>query len=165
MLNMKIDCMVGQIVRQELRDSGREDEGLYMNLDCRLSYYMPEGSYNESCGLHLIYQCNPGYASINVFSGVTDSPFASSKDVPSWKHECSHDSCWRDIGVFSEVYFKMAEKINQALLKDGLEQVAPKDMHESNSFNGFDKVFRWKKVKITKDPTDRNNYRKLLELL
>lgn len=172
MLNIKIETVVNQIVRQELVEKNRgplpdgaENIGLYMNFDCRLSHYTNEKTYNESCGLHLLYHCIPGGSVITVFSGVTDSPFDSIKTVKHWKHECSHDSCWRDIGVFSNVYFDMARKINEAMLAHGLKDIAPKDMHENNSFNGFDKVFSWVKVNVSVDKADKNRYRKVLELL
>ncbi len=165
MLNMRIDCIVGQIVRQELVDKGR-DEALYINIDCRLGFYKVAGeTYNQSRGLHLLYHVNPGYSYITVFSGVTDNPFGRIETVPYWKHECTHDVCWRDIAIFSDVYFQMAGEINARLKTNGQKEIAPIEMHESNSFAGFDKVFDWKKVQITKDPNDPNNYRKMLKLL
>jgi len=165
MLNIKIDSLVGQIVRQELVGKGRKDEGLYLNFDCRLGNYVGTKTYSQSRGLHLVYHVNPGSSYVTVFSGVTDSPFASIKDVSNWKHESSHDTCWRDIHVFSEIYFDMAQKINEARMSYGLEDIAPAAMHENNSFNGFDKAFSWVKVSVTRDKNDINNYRKVLELL
>ncbi len=167
MLNIKIETLVAQIVRQELVNQicRAENLGLYFNFDLRINHNDYPRSYNESRGLHLIYHANPGGSYITVFSGITDSPFAKIKDVDNWRHECSHDSCWRDINVFSATYFDMAAKINEAMVKDLRKEIAPKDMHEYSSFNGFDKAFDWVKCRVKKDETDTNNYRKVLELL
>jgi hypothetical protein len=117
MLNIRLDSVVNQIVRQELVESNREPlpdgaecVALHMNFDCRLSYYTAEYTYYQSRGLHLLYHATPGYSYITVFSGVTDSPFDKIDKVTEWKHECTHDSCWRDIGVFSHIYFDMASR-------------------------------------------------------
>lgn len=166
MLSMRIDSLVASLVRHELVGKGREDEALYINFDLRLSSHTNEGdSYNQSRGLHLLYHVNPGYSYITVFSGITPSPFGKAKDVEKWKHECTHDSCWRDIQVFSQLFFEMAKQINAERVEDGLPEIAPAHMHEHNSFPLFDKMYDWKRVRITKDPNDSNSYRKLVELL
>ncbi len=165
MLSMKIESLVAALVRHELVGKGRENEALYFNFDLRMGSYTDGESYNQSRGLHLLYQVNPGYSYITVFSGITPSPFDKIKDVKEWKHECTHDSCWRDIQVFSQVYFEMAKQINEARVQDGLPEIAPAEMHEHNSFPLFNQTYLWVPVRITKDPNDAHNYRKLVEVL
>jgi hypothetical protein len=166
MFSMKIEDLVQRIVMSELVGKGREKEALYLCFDVSLSYYTDGDSYDQRAGLHLLYQVNPSYTYVNVFSAVTDSSFVPINKVEKWKHEISHDSCWRNIRVFSDLYFSMANAINEAMVEDGLKKVAPKDMHEYNKFSGFgDYLYRWVPVKISKDKTDENNYRKIIELL
>ncbi len=168
MLKIDVRNVVHAIVEQELSGKGRDTEALYLNFDLRMSQHLPEGfdgkSYDESRGLHLLYQVNPGFSYINVFSGVTDSPFARIRDVAEWKHECTHDSCWRDINTFSQVYFEMAECINAARKADGFPPVAPANMHEWHSI-GRAGLFQWVKANVRKDPNCERNYRRIVEVL
>lgn len=183
MLTLRIDQIAAQIVRHVLLGKSREEreslpvrdlsdgvvyegDALYLHFDLRLGHYTDGESYNTSRGLHLLYYTHPGSAYVTVFAGITDSPFDKVNEVGQWKHECSHDSCWRDIQTFSQVYFKMAGEINAMLEKDGLSHIAPKDMHESNSFGVFrDELYSWVKVRVTKDPEDSHQYRKLVTIL
>jgi hypothetical protein len=164
MLKIDVRNVVHAIVEQELIRKGREGEALYVNFDLRMSHHTNNKSYDQSRGLHLLYQVNPGYTYVSVFSAVTDSPFATIREVEEWKHEVTHDSCWRDTNVFSQVYFDMAEKINAAMKADKRKPIAPKDMHEWHNL-GRAGLFQWVKVNITKDPNDDRNYRKLVEVL
>lgn len=182
MLSMRLDYMVAQVVRHVLLGKTREKresrydlasgvvyegDALYMHFDIRLSYHAGDGeTFNSSRGLHLLYYTLPDSRYVTVFAGETDSPFAKVKEVAEWKHECSHDSCWRDIQTFSQLYFKMANEINDILKGYDMATVAPKDMHESNSFSAFgDELYSWVKVRVTKDPEDSHQYRKLVTLL
>lgn len=161
---MQISDVVAAIVKQELYGNGRENEAIYFSFDVSMSHYTKTKHYKQRNGLHLLYQVNPGFTYINVFSAVTDSPFANIKTV-EWKHECTHDSCWRDVNIFGDVYFGMAAKINSMLKADGLNELAPQDMHEYN-INSFSKgLYRWIPVKISKDPNDKNSYWKLVQVV
>lgn len=162
MLQMKVKNVVAGIARQEVQQSGRENQALYFNFDVRLSCYTDDESYDESCGLHLLYHSKPGFTYVDVFSAVTENCFAGIREVEDWKHESSHDSCWRDIQVFSQVYFGMAERINQQLKEDGLSRVAPCNMSQNIWFQ--DSAFRWIPVEIEKDRDDDRNYRKLVKV-
>lgn len=172
MLQIQVQNVVHAIVEQELRGKGREDSALYIHLDLRMSHHTDDKSYDQSRGLHMLYYCLPHMNYISVFSSVTDSPFTGLRDVKEWKHECSHDSCWRDVNTYSQVYFKMAEDINSEIKQDWEKkhpgriapQVAPKDMHEWHSF-GRSGLYMWVPVKVRKDPKDTNNYRKLVEVV
>jgi len=164
MLQMSIRNVAHQIVQHELLGKGREKEGLYLNFDLRMSHHTDRGSYDQSRGLHLLYYVHPHGTYVTVFASVTKSPFATLRDVKEWKHECTHDSCWRDINTFSQVYFDMAECINSALQKNKLDAIAPKDMHEYNSF-GRSGLYEWVPVEVTKDPEDDRNYRRLVKVL
>lgn len=168
MLNISIQDVVAAIVRQELGRTDRdENKALYFNFDCSLSHYTEETQYSQRMGLHLLYHCTPGYRYITVFSATTESGLAKLNEVKEWKHECTHDSCWQNINIFSQICFDMARDINEALVADGLKEMAPIDMHEYNSFNMFSgaECYQWVPVRITKDPNDQHNYRKILELL
>lgn len=167
MLSMRIDSLIANLVRQELSDKDySSDKALHFHLDLRMSYYQPDGkTYSDSCGLHLLYHSHKGYDSITVFSAVMGSPFARIKEVKEWDHEVTHDSCWRDISVFSRIYFAMAANINSKLLEDGCNEVAPITMSECNNFSTFSDAFNWVNVCITKDPNDSANYRRLIKIL
>lgn len=161
MLSLRLSSVAEAIVHSELIRKGREKEALYLNFDLRMSLHDKGGDYNQSRGLHLLYHLMPGGGVVNVFSAVTPSPFGKLTDIPQWSHDCSHDSCWRDIPVFNKVYFEMAEHINQIRELDGREPVAPKDMHE---WHNIRELYRWVPAIITKDPTDPHSYRKLVTL-
>ncbi len=161
MVNIRISSLAEAIVHSELIRKGREKEALYLNFDLRMSYYHEGEEYHQSRGLHLLYHVIPGGGVVNVFSAVTMSPFANIVDVREWSHDCSHDTCWRDISVFSKVYFEMAEHINQLRLVDGREPIAPRDMHE---WHNIRELYRWVPAIIAKDPTDERSYRKMVTL-
>jgi hypothetical protein len=164
MLSIKIENVVSSMVRQLLINDDSDvikGKALHFHFDCRLGYE----DFNVSRGLHLLYGRRPQGSYVDVFSAILDSPFDKISKVVNWKHECSHDSCWRDIGVFSQVYFDMADSINAKRVKEGLNAVAPIEMHEYNSFNEIDRFFQWVSVEITKDPSDERNYRKLIKVL
>lgn len=167
MLEMKLSRVVHQIVEHHLGGQGREKEALYVNFDVRMSsYYQLGREFAESRGLHLLYHQNPGHATLSVFSAVTRSPFERLPQVTEWKHEVSHDSCWRDIHVFSDVYFEMAKRINEKRCNAGLGEKAPIEMNQNCFFAGIARntMFEWVKVSVTKDPEDSNNYRRLVTL-
>lgn len=164
MLTMRIDSMIAALVRQELK-GGKNGEALHIHLDLGVSFHTGHGSYDQRRGLHLLYQVDEGYSYINVFSAVLDSPFAKIGDVKKWKHECTHDTCWRDIQLFSQLYFEMCKLVNEEMVKDGLPEQRPCDMSEHNSFPVFGQMFDWVKVKVSKDPKCERNYHKVVEVL
>jgi hypothetical protein len=94
MLQMRLDRLVQQIVSHHLLGQGREKEALYLNFDLRMSSFSKSDTFDASRGLHLLYHLRPGYQSVSVFSAVTDSPFSGCAGM-KWKHEVTHDSCWR----------------------------------------------------------------------
>ena len=171
MLTINISDVAHQLVQQELVGKGRENEALYFCFDLRMQFSEGGVRFWQSRGLHLLYHLRPDMASISVFSCVVVSPFAKIKDIVknglavgtnSWTHETTHDSCWRDIRVFTRTYFDMAQCINDVLR----EEVAPAAMNETNSFGVFNnKVFQWLPVKVSIDPNDGSNYRRIVELL
>lgn len=154
MLSMRVDNVISSLVKQLL--TGDNNNALYFHIDCRL--YVD--NIRASRGLHLLYQKNVESSYIHTFSSVMKSPFDKIGQVDSWKHETSHDSCWRDINAFAYVYFSMADEINSQLPK----AIAPIDMTEFNSFGGLTNasVFQWVPVQIVKDKTDPNNYRRIV---
>lgn len=166
MLQIKLDKVVNQVVTHEMRNGWKANNALYFRFDLYMSHFVESQDYSQRCGLHLLYHVHPGSSSVDVFSSITDSPFAKINDIKEWKHECSHDSCWRDVGIFSNIYFKMAKSINEAMAASNLEEIAPKDMFEHNSFGSFDFLYKWVPVQIKKNPSDSyGHYRKTIELL
>lgn len=158
MLQFRLSSLVTRIVRHAMDRDGehRMTHALYLNFDIRMSSYEDVGEFKSSCGLHLLYYCPPGMTYVSVFSAVTNSPFGKLKDVTEWRHETTHDSCWRDVPIFSEVYFGMAQKINSDRVDDGLPEIAPKDMSEHNSFPLFsEELWKWVPVKISRENDKR----------
>lgn len=170
MLSIGIQNLAQQIVNHEMlrvqaQPHLRKYATLHLNFDLRMSNYIDSKSYNQSRGLHLLYNVNPGSTYVSVFSGVTDSPLGDIHDVNEWTHECTHDSCWKDIGIFSKIYFEMSDEINALRKADGLPSIAPKYMSENNRFRSFDSLFQWVAAEVKTDPNDRMNYKKLIKLL
>ncbi|MDE1834756.1 MAG: hypothetical protein KGH64_05470 [Candidatus Micrarchaeota archaeon] len=170
MLNIRISDVVNQIVEHELVNKGRDGKALYMHFDLHMSYYSEDSArglhVRSSRGLHLLYHCPRERSYISVFSGVTASPFDNAKDVKTWKHETTHDSCWRSISAFSSLYFDMAEEINSSLVANGHKAVAPAMMDECNNFALFGKkMFSWFPVTVKTDDDDVSRYRKIVTLL
>lgn len=171
MLSMRIDSLVAGIVRQILIEGGgKNGQALHFHFDCRMGYYahVNDGSesYSAARGLHLLYYLPEGMTYVSVFSGITDSPFDKVSEVKGWKHESTHDSCWRDdVKAFGQVYFGMAEEINAQLKQDGHPEVAPAAMSEHNSFRLMGPVFDFIPVKVEKDPEDKYNHRRIITLL
>lgn len=166
MLSMEIRSLVGTLVNQLLvKDNNRQaGRALHFHFDCRMDSYTNEKSYHSSCALHLLYYLRPDMTYVSVFSAVLPSPFDCIGKVDHWEHECTHDSCWRDINVFSNTYFKMADEINSLRLRDDLPEVAPAAMSEHNSFQLFGSVFDWVGVEVKKDPNDDRSYRRIVKL-
>ncbi len=162
MLKIDVRNVVHAIVEQELIEKDRLGRAIHINFDLRMSHHTDRKSYDQSRGLHLLYHRNQNSSFVSVFSAVTDSPFSTIRDVKEWKHECTHDSCWRDVNAFSQVYFDMAECINSVRKKEGLATIAPKDMHEWHSF-GRAGLFKWIPCKVSRDL--QNDYRRLLEVI
>ncbi len=166
MLSIDIRNIVYTLVRQLLIEpGGRKDEALQFSFDCGLAYYGHVGDgdeiYDARRGLYLLYYLPPERSYVTVFSAVTRSPFVKPTE---WKHECTHDTCWRDINIFSEIYFDMANKINAAMVKDGYGEVAPIMMTDHNSFQAFGKAWEWVGAKVVTDPACDRSYRKLVTL-
>lgn len=164
MLKIDVRNVVHAIVEQELIEKDRLERALYINFDLRMSHHTNSRSFDQSRGLHLLYHRNSNSSFVSVFSAVTDSPFATIRDVKEWKHECTHDSCWRDVNTFSQVYFDMANQINDALKEAKLEPIPPAHMHEWHNF-GRGGLFQVLEVKVTKDPNDDRNYRRKVEVV
>lgn len=172
MIVMNLDNLVHSLVSYELDGKGREREALYFNFDLRMHFFQRDANsrvkeFGSSRGLHLLYHQFPGHRTITVFTAITKSCFAPLQDVPKWKHVASHDECWKyDNRSFHEVYMEMADEINQEMLDAGYKDVAPNDMSQNCYFAGLGSrpPFQWVPAAITKDPEDKNNYRRLVEV-
>lgn len=165
MFNLSLTGVINKIVEQELVGKGRDGEALHLHLDLRMAYYTKTGGeYDTSRGLHLLYYVPDCASYISVFSAVTLSCFTKVKDVFDWKHEVTHDSCWRDISTINDLYFQMARQVIASLGDKG-KDLAPKDMTEHNSFALFGNLYDWVPVEVKKDYTDPHSYRKSIVLL
>ncbi|WNM70210.1 hypothetical protein [Myxococcus phage Mx1] len=166
MFEMRLEQVINQIVQSQLPDNAQDGKALYLNFDIRISSYEDGVDITESAGLHLLYSCRPGGSYITVFSGVTESPFDSAKDVKEWKHVTTHDSCWRENSELSRLYFKLCESVNAGRDTHSLYRVPPAQLHQNIFFPlGTDTLFKWVDAEIKTDPNDTRNYRKLLKLL
>jgi hypothetical protein len=166
-LSIKIQTVADAIVRQFLLDpGGRDNEALHIAIDASISDYEGNESFSDRRGLHLLYYLPKGYASVTVFSAITRSPFTKPWEVGGmqWEHETTHDSCWRDVRVFSELYFDMCQCINDDRANAGLEAKAPALMTENNHFRLFGNLFDWIPVEVSTDPNDKNNYQRLVKV-
>jgi hypothetical protein len=167
---MRIEHVVAAIVSQVFNDNTMDRDtalALHFHFDCRMSYLVERyDSFRVSAsrGLHLLYhQLSPGGTYLSVFSAITDSPFVKAKEVTGWKHETTHDSCWRNIEAFNKVYFGMADEINFAMTAKGLPEVAPILMDEQNSSYMFGQFYEWLPVKVEKTAGD--HYKKTITLI
>lgn len=166
MMNVEIEHVVNVMVTQFLvRAERREGEAMLISFRLDIS---DSDHHNASRGFHLLYHIAPRRTYVDVFSAVTS--YRNSTDIKKlqWKFEVSHDSCWRDVGSFNEVYFDMANEVNSSRQAEGLERIAPNDMNQFNRFNRCSlesNLFQWVKVKVERDPSCQNGYRKLITLL
>ena len=163
MFSISLHQVVNDMVEHHLlNEDGRDNEALHFHLDLRMSYYRANMDHAVSRGLHLLYHCPKGFRSVSVFSGVTSSPFARIKEVEKWKHEGTHDSCWRQVQTISQLYFEMAEEVISHF--DKSLKLCANDLHEHNSFAMFGELFEWVPAEVKNDPEDRNNYRRVIVL-
>lgn len=176
MLEMKLSSVVYQVVRAELKGNVKKGpphpavmgNALYFNFDVSLAHHVNNHvvgikEYRRRKGLHLLYH-SPRGSYVNVFSSVTENSFAKVGEVTNWKHETSHDTCWADIGTFSELYFSMSREINAEMVADGLPEVAPIEMHQFNSFRLFTEgLFQWIPVEVKNVVGE--DYRKTVTIL
>jgi hypothetical protein len=167
MLKISINDVVNTIVTSQLVRQGRNNEALYMAFDISIRHYNKNKSYERRQGLHLVYHCEQSSTYVSVFSATSQNPYDKLKDIDSWKLESHHDSAWRNISVFSQVYFSMTSEINADLVNDGMNEVRPCDMNESNSFVGAcrDKLFTWIPVNVVNGVDSFGPERKKLILL
>ena len=168
MFRMSVAKVVEKIVRHTLlgNGKGRDDEALYFHLDLRLSMYDDGKTYNRAQGLHLLYHCRKGYQWVSVFSAITDNPFVKLDKVTEWNHEVSHDSCWTDLSVISDLYFKMAAEVIADAKADGYKKdIAPADLHEHNGFSLFGELYDWVPVEIKKADPASSDWKKIIRVL
>lgn len=162
MLSISINTVVAGLVRQHLQNQGREAEAMHFHFLLLLGI----GDYQVHQDLHLLYHQKPHAGTLSVFSAVkqkyTPLRFMSGTD---FKHEISHDSCWRDIQVFSKTYFAMAEEVNNFLGSTGRDHIAPNQM-TSNVFLNLPHthMYEWVPAQVSLDPNDSTRYRRKIEL-
>lgn len=167
MLEMNLETLISGIVNQVLLETPYKDrdikKGLHFGFDVSLSSYVNGKEYNVRKGLHLVYYARTNY--VTVFSGVTEKFFTSPKEVTEWKHEATHDSCWRDIVAFTNLYFDMAERVNEKRVIAGLKSVAPKNMEQNVFFMGFGRDV-WNFIDVEIDYVDKSDsYSRKLTIL
>jgi hypothetical protein len=164
MLKIEADCIINDLVRNNLQGKGHRDAALYFHLDCSISSYEDSEKFSERMGLHLLYWCPPGISYISVFAAQMENPFHSRKEVREWKHLITHDSCWAQTRFFSENYFAMAKLVNEQRVRAGLQEIAPRVMTQLNRFHR-ESIALWVPVMVGKDPNCDRNYRLTLTIL
>lgn len=163
MFAMKLENVVQAIVDIELRRNQDPSKGLLVSFDVGMADYSTGSNYPEERGaVHLLYYVKPGGNYISVFSAFSKR-HTSIKEL-DWKHEVTHDSCWRDINIFSKVFFDFAQSLNTKLAKMGLPPKAPKDFSENVFFDGFSDPWKMIDVEVTNDPSDNRSYRRILKI-
>ena len=167
MFEMRLDSLIQSIVRSNLSQNIKEGQAMYIHFNASLyDFDQSNRDGNEiSVGLHLLYSCLPKRNCITVFSGVSPDSFRGIKEVKSWKHEVTHDSCWTDISVLNDTFFSMAKTLNDRRVGWGLPIKAPNQFSQNVTFPLSDKLWEWVDVKITKNPTDVHHYQKCVEVL
>jgi len=160
MFEVSIRDLAYTIVNHELKNNNKEGMGLHLHFDVSMATH----PISERRGLHLIYQVNPGYSYISVFSAVSDNPFTDAKKIQNWTHEATHDSEWRSINALNNLYFELASLVNERRVAKGEAEVPPVQMHQYSTF-AKNKLFEWIPVSVQTDPDDENNYRKILTIL
>lgn len=172
MFEMRLQALVNQLVSHHL-DQCLDNEALHFSFDLEMSSIAYSNAQRkltsgkelrQRCGLQLLYHKINRGSHISVFSAVTKSPFDRVEEVGFWKHEVTHDSCWRDVNAINQLYFSMAEKINKDRKAHGDEEIAPANMMQYSRFAGIglEHAFSWIPVEVIRDPSDESNYRKIL---
>lgn len=167
MFEMRLDRIVEQIVRHAFfnPDGSKEfdKQALYVVFDVSMSSAVEK--VRQRRGIHLLYHSRNGNY-ISVFSAVSSSPFVRLADINNWKHEVTHDSCWRDIKVITQTYFTMAGLINKERVERGWEEEVPIQMSQFVTFGGIlrKEMFQWVPAEVKIDPACEHNYRKLITL-
>jgi hypothetical protein len=144
--------------------------GIFFKLDLTLSYYPPDDApndYRTADSLYIILCGNVHVwvAGCDLYSD--EGRWIRPEQVPldKWNNTSNHDSCWRSDGVqraISKIYSKQSNRINELLVADGLEPVAPIKMSQHNSL-GLGKA--WTDVEITHDSdADSSYHRKVVSV-
>lgn len=164
MFEMKIEQILNALVDMELKRNRDPSKGLHVSFDVSMADYSVGNNFPEARGaIHLLYYVKPDRTYISVFSAFSKR-FADIKKL-DWKHEVTHDSCWRDISVVNRVYFDFAKSLNAKRLELGLAEKAPKDFSTNVFFERFGDPWKMIDVEISKDPSDTRNYRQFLKVL
>ena len=148
MFSIDISRVVSSLVKQLMKEKP-EGKGLLLSFDVGLSDHSQGLHYRRELNLlYNIYNSNGTYISAFSRTGKMGEERDPKKYV--WAHECTHDSCWRDLTVISNLYFEGAYLINGFRVKAGLEEMRPCDMSDHTRFNTFKPAFEWVNVEQTK---------------
>ena len=152
MFKMPVQHVVNTLVKGMMqKQEPPKGKGLLVSLDVQLTSYLGEGLESPFFRreIHLLYSRYQGAGSyISVFSCVKGYGGGLNPKEFTWKHEVTHDSCWRDLTVVSDVYFQAAAEINKKRVDAGLAEVAPYLMTDHSAFDIL--PFRWVDVVQTK---------------
>lgn len=153
MFKMPVQHVVNTLVKGMMQ--GQETpkgKGLLVSLDVQLTSHLRGGLESPFFRreVHLLYSRYQGAGSyISVFSFVKRYGGGHDPKKFEWKHEVTHDSCWRDLTLINNVYFEAAAEINKKRVDVGLPEVAPFSMTDHSAFDIF-KPFQWVNVVQTK---------------
>lgn len=154
MFSIEISRIVYPLVKQLMKEKP-EGKGLLFSFDVSLSDHSNGLGLSYRRELDLLYNTysrNGTYISAFSRIGVLGEERDRKKHV--WTHECTHDSCWRDLSVISNLYFEGARVINDKRVRAGLKEIAPRDMGDHTGFNIFRPAFEWVDVEQTKLDND-----------
>ena len=177
MLSLDLRHVVNSLVTHMMHEPGRDraTQALHIQFWLSMTYY-PDRTRDHgpiakehidgvSKTLHLLYHRRPGSTYISAFSFHEPGKRNTLLHSVPWIHEGTHDSGWRDIMVFSKLYFTMAEEVNRQLVDVGHPPVAPLMMSEHNSLVASRlEVFRWVNVEVQVDPHDEFGHRRIIKV-
>lgn len=165
MLNMHLENVTAMLVQQFLIEpKGVENKAIHFHFNVRVDSFESNEQFGSSVGLHLLYHLKPRSTYVDVFSGATNRPFAKLNEVEGWTHEASHDSGWRNLNVFSQIYFSLAGEVNDQRKSSELKEIAPKDMSQSAHLRISRKMFDWVDVEVKVDGADPMKYHRTLTI-
>lgn len=149
-----INSLVDTLIGKDAGVSAPPGKGLLFQLELGLASHTKEGSFMFREHLHLLYNKKKGGSYISVFSHVGRVALDLRVRQYDWKHEVTHDSCWRDLSLMNTLYFQLAEQVNEKRSEVGLEKIAPILMSNHTNFSLFQPAFKWVDVEQTTLPGD-----------
>lgn len=166
MFQMKVISVVDSLVNTLLvrQPDMNPGKAVLFELDLKLSSYEDNETFTSRTNLHLLYNKMHSYGRyISVFSyeGVVSTLIDPRDRGYIWKHEGTHDSCWRDLSLVSDIYFRCARVVNEQRQAAGYKPIPPRDMCDNAGPALFAPTFRFvdvEQVLLPRGRQIRNEY-------